>query len=331
MKKNYLKLVHLVIFTLIIISCKDASKTEKIDAKKEKIIIDNLIDSKKLEVYHYVKLINQKELQEYNSTFQYDYEMESDGSIEQEYFIYCADKNIECIQFFYNGTDISNSKKYYFKNDKTFAIENSEKNLSDRLHFDKTYVVLFDEMYNKSSETFVTKDENQKIISSKKFELPDLKYYKNIDEIISDLGLQELKKSISQKSNENLNATKDENSISNSPEEKNIDSKHIAYLREYEDPDASGTHEINFQKIGKNVFWVTHYHEAGTRQEYYWKNENNLLVPCFIFEYGGMDWNAGLDYYFEDIKTGKKKEGNATEADIIQLKENFIKENFKHI
>ena len=33
----------------------------------------------------------------------------------------------------------------------------------------------------------------------------------------------------------------------------------------------------------------------------------------------------------EDIKTGKKEEGNATEADILKLKENFIKENFKSI
>lgn len=121
------------------------------------------------------------------------------------------------------------------------------------------------------------------------------------------------------------------NSISNDSEDKKIDSKYIAYLQKYEDPDSQGSDKVNFQKIGKNVFWVTYYHEAGTKQEYYWKNVNNLLVPCFIFEYGGMDWNASLEYYFEDIKTGKKKEGSATEADIIKLKENFIKENFKNI
>lgn len=121
------------------------------------------------------------------------------------------------------------------------------------------------------------------------------------------------------------------NSISNNSEDKKIDSKYITYLQEYEDPDSQGSHEIEFQKIGKNVFWVTYYHEAGTKQEYYWKNVNNLLVPCFIFEYGGMDWNASLEYYFEDIKTGKKKEGSAMEADILKLKEDFIKENFKSI
>lgn len=131
--------------------------------------------------------------------------------------------------------------------------------------------------------------------------------------------------------NESLTSKKKEKTISDSPKDKKIGSKHIAYLQEYEDPDTSGTHKIDFQKIGKNVFWVTHYEGAGTRQEYYWKNENNLLVPCFIFEYGGIDWNANLEYHFEDIKTGKKKEGSATEADIIQLKENFIKENFKSI
>lgn len=124
---------------------------------------------------------------------------------------------------------------------------------------------------------------------------------------------------------------KKEKTISTSPIDKKIDSEYISYLQEYEDPDALGTHEINFQKIGKNVFWVTHYHGAGTRQEYYWKNVDNLLVPCFIFEYGGMDWEANLEYNFEDIKTGKKKEGSATEAEIINLKEKFIKENFKNI
>ncbi|MBC5837582.1 hypothetical protein [Flavobacterium muglaense] len=121
------------------------------------------------------------------------------------------------------------------------------------------------------------------------------------------------------------------NSISNNSEDKKIDSKYIAYLQKYEDPDSQGSDKVNFQKIGKNVFWVTYYHEAGTKQEYYWKNVNNLLVPCFIFEYGGMDWDSNLEYYFEDIKTGKKKEGSATEADILKLKENFIKENFKNI
>lgn len=128
--------------------------------------------------------------------------------------------------------------------------------------------------------------------------------------------------------NNNLTSKKTEATIPTIPSDKKIDNKYISYLQEYEDPDASGTHEIDFQKIGKNVFWVTHYEGAGTRQEYYWKNTNNLLVPCFTFEYGGMDWDAGLDYSFEDVKTGKKKEGNATEADIIKLKEKFIKENF---
>ena len=130
---------------------------------------------------------------------------------------------------------------------------------------------------------------------------------------------------------DNLTNKKAEKIISNSPIDKKIDSKYIAYLQKYEDPESQGSHEINFQKIDKNVFWVTYYHEAGTRQEYYWKNENNLLVPCFIFEYGGMDWEASLEYYFEDIKTGKKKDGSATEAEIIKLKGNFIKENFKSI
>lgn len=128
--------------------------------------------------------------------------------------------------------------------------------------------------------------------------------------------------------NDNLTSKKTKKTISNNPNDKKIDDKHIAYLKEYENPDASGTHEIEFKKIEKNVFWVTHYHGAGTRQEYYWKNVDNLLVPCFIFEYGGMDWEANLEYNFEDIKTGKKKEGSATEAEIINLKVKFIKENF---
>ncbi|MFV8344211.1 hypothetical protein [Flavobacterium sp. XS2P39] len=87
---------------------------------------------------------------------------------------------------------------------------------------------------------------------------------------------------------DNLTSKKKEAAISNNPNDKKIDGKYIAYLQKYEDPDAIGSDKVNFQKIGKNVFWVTYYHEAGTKQEYYWKNVNNLLVPCFIFEYGGM-------------------------------------------
>jgi hypothetical protein len=158
------------------------------------------------------------------------------------------------------------------------------------------------------------------------------KKYKNMKKRISILIIVvTIMASCNNSKKDNLTNKKTEKIISNSPKDKKIDSKHITYLQEYEDPDASGTHEIEFKKIKKNVFWVTHYEGAGTRQEYYWKNVNNLLVPCFIFEYGGMDWEASLEYNFEDIKTGKKKEGSATEADIIRLKENFIKENFKSI
>ncbi|MFV8343631.1 hypothetical protein, partial [Flavobacterium sp. XS2P39] len=57
----------------------------------------------------------------------------------------------------------------------------------------------------------------------------------------------------------------------------------------------------------------------------------NCQKSCTFIYRSQMDWNASLEYYFEDIKTGKKKEGSAMEADILKLKEVFIKENFKTI
>ncbi len=103
----------------------------------------------------------------------------------------------------------------------------------------------------------------------------------------------------------------------------------IDYLKEYEVSDLGNPNEITFQKIGKNIFWVTHYQEGGTRQEYYLKNTNNLLVPSFVFEYGGVNWNEPLGYHFEDIDNNNVKEGTASEKDIIQLKQKFIEQSEK--
>lgn len=106
-----------------------------------------------------------------------------------------------------------------------------------------------------------------------------------------------------------------------------IDKKFIEYLKVYQDPnDINAPHEIVFEQVDKKMYWVTYNHDAGTRQEYYWENQNNLIIPKFIFEYGGENWEAELDYSFFDVKTSKTISGRALEAQIQQLKKDFIRQ-----
>lgn len=106
-----------------------------------------------------------------------------------------------------------------------------------------------------------------------------------------------------------------------------IDKKFIEYLKVYQDPnDINAPHEIVFEQVDKKMYWVTYNHDAGTRQEYYWENQNNLIIPKFIFEFGGENWEAELYYSFFDVKTSKTISGKALEAQIQQLKKDFIRQ-----
>jgi hypothetical protein len=106
-----------------------------------------------------------------------------------------------------------------------------------------------------------------------------------------------------------------------------IDKKYIEYLKVYQDPnDINAPHEIVFEQIGEKIYWVTYNHDAGTRQEYYWENQNNLITPKFIFEFGGENWEAELGYSFFDVKTSKTISGRALEEKIQQLKKDFIRQ-----
>jgi hypothetical protein len=106
-----------------------------------------------------------------------------------------------------------------------------------------------------------------------------------------------------------------------------IDKKFIEYLKVYQDPnDINAPHEIVFEQVDEKIYWITCIHDAGTRQEYYWENQNNLIKPKFIFEFGGENWDAELSYSFFDVKTSKTKSGRAFEEKIQQLKKDFIRQ-----
>lgn len=113
---------------------------------------------------------------------------------------------------------------------------------------------------------------------------------------------------------------KKEKSLKNDKEDE-IDKKYIEYLDEY---GSSNNPEINFITIGNITYWVTHYQEGGTRQEYFWMLSKNKLIPKYIFEYGGMDWDKELEYTFINIKTNVTTNGKAFEKDMEKEKEKFI-------
>ncbi len=99
------------------------------------------------------------------------------------------------------------------------------------------------------------------------------------------------------------------------------ENKYIEYLKEFE----TRNDEIVFKTIENETFWVTSYHSAGTNQEYYWKNINNKLVPKFVFEYGGMNWQEPLEYTFISIEKKDTISGVETEKNIELKKEEYIK------
>ena len=101
------------------------------------------------------------------------------------------------------------------------------------------------------------------------------------------------------------------------------ENEYIQYLKEFE----NRNEEIILKRIDNETFWVTSYYGAGTKQEYYWKNINNKLVPKFIFEYGGMNWEEPLEYTFISIEKKDTISGVGIEKNIeykIKWKSNYI-------
>jgi hypothetical protein len=103
------------------------------------------------------------------------------------------------------------------------------------------------------------------------------------------------------------------------------ENKYIEYLKEFE----NRNDEIMLKKIENETFWVTSNIEAGTKQEFYWKNINNKLEPKFIFEYGGINWDEPLEYTFISIEKRDTISGDDIEKNIEFKKEEFIKSQRK--
>lgn len=201
-KKNDLQLTK----TVSVISDSEIENKAKLYKSK----IDDLIKDKKLTLCKYLKLSNQDELQLYDNQVNYY------DSIEEEFDVYCENRQVVYIQSSNLGEDINTFKNYYFNvNDyKTCVIQNIEINLSEPSSHETIYTVIFNDNFNKISETFETKDEEGKIISKKKFKTYALEQYKSLSDILSDLGLyknNKLEKDIALKSYENLKETNEGN------------------------------------------------------------------------------------------------------------------------
>jgi hypothetical protein len=116
----------------------------------------------------------------------------------------------------------------------------------------------------------------------------------------------------------------------NNRETKIVNKEYTDYLKSYEDLNPRGDfNSISFRKINGQVFWITSIQGAGSVQLYYWINENNLLIPQFNFNYGGINWEEPIEYSFLDINSSNTKIGNARQEDIDELIEVFVIENFK--
>lgn len=114
-----------------------------------------------------------------------------------------------------------------------------------------------------------------------------------------------------------------EKDINNTPDKSN---EYIKYLEEYQKIALEDDlRDIKFEQIGGNIYWITNYHGAGTRQEYFWVNQGNRLIPKFIFEYGGENWDEHLNYTFISIDNGDTLVGQGEEKEILIKKKEYIK------
>lgn len=206
---KYIKYIF-ILCILISVSCKNESNTEfgknnleneesginveSFDEKQEKQRVDALIESNSLTLNKFLKYFNNSNLIKLNTNDNYsNYDWYE--SVEKAVEVYSENGNIVSIHFVFEGDDIGSVRKFYFKNKKNYAVEENSYNLADPTLTEQNYIVLFDTNFEKISETFETKNSNGEI-SDEKFELYNLENYKNIEEIISKLGLQEFYNSI---------------------------------------------------------------------------------------------------------------------------------------
>lgn len=102
--------------------------------------------------------------------------------------------------------------------------------------------------------------------------------------------------------------------------------EYINYLKEYQlSALEDNSRDIQFKRIGSDIYWITNYHDAGSKQEMYWKNRDNLLIPEFIFEYGGENWNEQLHFTFISLQNNDTLVGKAYENEILTRKNDFVK------
>jgi hypothetical protein len=108
-----------------------------------------------------------------------------------------------------------------------------------------------------------------------------------------------------------------------------IGTKYIQFLNDYY-PNGLGSfgENVEIKRINERTFWITSVYGSGIKQEIYWMLHENCIIPYFEFEYGGMNWESGLNYTFFDINKNKTISGNVhgsdSENQIENLKQKFI-------
>jgi|GEM_PF-5976346 len=104
--------------------------------------------------------------------------------------------------------------------------------------------------------------------------------------------------------------------------------EHIAYLKDFEKNENG---EIQLQTFGEHTYWITSIFGSGTKQLYFWQNNNNVFIAKFIVEYGGIDWDNDLNYTFIDLTTEQTITGsNLDEEAVLELLNKFITKSLQH-
>jgi hypothetical protein len=109
-----------------------------------------------------------------------------------------------------------------------------------------------------------------------------------------------------------------------------IDNKYIEYLSNYH---STYSPEIKFVTLDSTTYWVTKNHGSGNEEEIFWMLNKNQLVPVFVFDYHGENWEKELNYTFINIIKKDTISGNVTgdcEKEIEVLKRQYVLGNVKN-
>lgn len=211
----FLKLSFLLILTNI--SCKDSATEQNINSKEneisnnsvkinpeiEKLRIESLIKSEKLDYYHYLKPWEETKLIEYTGDDNVFEQLE----IDKEYQVYYENSHVVAVKEFDQWGDNGHCSiiYYYNNNGKLFcydyySIGYAEGEVEDKatIYFDEN-IDITNESYQRKTTSSISKDKIN-------FEGKPM-FYETVEEIMNAFSLEECKSKIYKTSSSNSNST----------------------------------------------------------------------------------------------------------------------------